>query len=194
MTNKLNITGIILAGGKSSRMGTDKGFILLNETPFVQYSIEALKPLVSEIIIVSDDASYDVFGLRRITDSIKNAGPVSGICSGLEASSTAYNIILSCDIPFINSEIIQRLIEAIDETSEIIQIESEGKTMPLIALYRKQVKEPFHKLLQQNERRLRVAVNTCNVKNIVLTKENAHFTTNVNTQNDLKRLENDPNY
>ena len=109
MIEKKDITGIILAGGKSTRMGTDKGFLLLNNKPFVQYSIDALQPLVSEIIIVSDNPDYDRFGLKRINDTIKDAGPVAGICSGLEASSTAYNLILSCDIPLITSKILQKL-------------------------------------------------------------------------------------
>jgi len=108
-------------------MGTDKGFILFNNKPFVQYSLEALKPLVSEIIIVSDYSGYDVFGCKRIPDITKDAGPVSGICSGLEASKTEYNIILSCDIPLINSRILQKLIDHIDHTSQIIQVESQGK-------------------------------------------------------------------
>jgi molybdopterin-guanine dinucleotide biosynthesis protein A len=88
MKNKTNITGLILAGGKSSRMGEDKGFLLRNGKPFIQYSIDALTPLVSEIIIVSDHPKYDVFRLKRINDITKNSGPVAGICSGLEASST----------------------------------------------------------------------------------------------------------
>ncbi|WP_445736643.1 molybdenum cofactor guanylyltransferase [Mariniflexile sp.] len=189
MIDKKNITGIVLAGGKSSRMGTDKGFLHFKGKPFVHYGIEALKPLVSEIIIVSDDSNYDVFGLKRMNDLIKNAGPVAGICAGLEASSTDYNLILSCDIPLINSDILKQLIEGMDETSEIIQIESNGKTMPLIALYKKSCKAKFLKLLNEDERRLRIAVNTCKTKNIILKKENTMFITNVNTKEELKRME-----
>ena len=189
MIDKKDITGIILAGGKSSRMGTDKGFLLLNEKPFMQYSIDALKPLVSEIIIVSDNADYDVFGLKRINDITKNAGPVAGISAGLEASSTECNLILSCDIPLINSEILQKLIDNIDDTSQIIQIESRGKSMPLIALYKKQVTKTFNTFLQANERRLRVAIKSCISKNIVLEKKNEFSTMNVNTQDELKAVE-----
>ncbi len=188
MTNKKNITGIILAGGKSTRMGMDKGFLLLNDKPFVQYSIDALQPLVSEIIIVSDNPNYDTFGLKRINDITKDAGPVAGICSGLEASSTEYNLILSCDIPLINSEILKNIINAIDDTSEIIQVESKGKTMPLIALYKRQVKDTFNKLLAADERRLRVAIKACNSKNIELKKEHEFWTMNVNTKNELKAV------
>ena len=92
MAVKNNITGIILAGGKSSRMGSDKGFLKLNDKRFVLYSIEALKPLVSEILIVSDNENYDTFGYKRIEDIIKNSGPVAGIYSGLKASKTEYNL------------------------------------------------------------------------------------------------------
>lgn len=189
MIDKKDITGIILAGGKSSRMGTDKGFLVLKNKPFIQYSIDALKPLVSKIMIVSDDTKYDAFGIKRIDDSTKNAGPVAGICSGLEASSTPYNLILSCDIPLINSEILQKLIDGIDDSSEIIQIESQGKTMPLIALYKKHVKNTFNEFLKADERRLRIVINSCETKNIILEKKYEFSTMNVNTQNDFKALE-----
>jgi len=194
MINQKDITGIILAGGKSSRMGTDKGFLMLNDKPFVQCSIDALKPLVSEILIVSDNPDYDVFGLKRINDITKNAGPVAGICSGLEASSTAYNIILSCDIPLINSEILQKLINNIDGVSQIIQAESNGKSMPLIALYNKDVKNIFEDFLKNDERRLHIAIKACISKNIVLEKELESSTMNVNTQNELKEIKNAYNH
>ncbi len=188
MIDKKNITGIILAGGKSSRMGTDKGFLLLNNKPFVQYSIDALKPLVSNIIIVSDNPDYDTFELKRVTDITKNAGPVAGICSGLEASSTKYNIILSCDIPLITSKVLQQLIANIDESCQVIQAESKGKSMPLIAIYRNDVINTFNSLLKKDERRLRVAISNCKSKNIVLNKKYEFTTMNVNTQNELKAV------
>lgn len=189
MVHKNNITGIILAGGKSTRMGMDKGFLLLNEKPFVQYSIDALRPLVSEIMIVSDNPNYDAFELKRINDITKNSGPVAGICSGLEASSTEYNLVLSCDIPLISSEILQTIIDAIDDTSEIIQVESNGKTMPLIALYKRHVKNTFNKLLEANERRLRIAIKSCHSKSIELKQEHEFCTMNVNTKKELKAVE-----
>ncbi|MFD0988910.1 molybdenum cofactor guanylyltransferase [Mariniflexile jejuense] len=188
MMNKKNITGIILSGGKSSRMGTDKGFLLFENKPFIQHSINALKPLVSEIIIVSNNANYDVFKLKRVEDSIENAGPVAGIYSGLNESKTEYNIILSCDIPLISSEILKKLINAIDDVSEVIQIESDGKTMPLIALYKKSCEETFLKLLKKGERKLQVVVNTCQVKNVTLHEADACFIKNINTKNDLKAI------
>lgn len=188
MVDKKHITGIILSGGKSSRMGSDKGFMSYNGKPFIQHSIEALKPLVMEIIIVSNNVDYDVFGLKRIEDVMENAGPLAGLYSGLHQSKTDYNLVLSCDIPLINTSILQRLVDAIDDDSEIIQIESQGKTMPLIALYRKQCEHIFLKLLNEGERRLQFAVNQCLVKNVILLNDESEFVQNINTPEQLNTI------
>jgi len=188
MIDKKNITGIILSGGKSSRMGTDKGFLLFNGKSFMQHSIDALKPFVDEIIIISNNTDYDVFGLKRIEDAIENAGPLAGIYSGLKQFKTDYNLVLSCDIPLINATILEKLIDAIDNDSEIIQIESQGKTMPLIAIYKKQCVTLFLKLLNEGERRLQYAVNQCNVKNVVLHDEETYFAQNINTPEQLNAI------
>lgn len=190
MAVKNNITGIILAGGKSSRMGSDKGFLKLNDKRFVLYSIEALKPLVSEILIVSDNENYDTFGYKRIEDIIKHSGPVAGIYSGLKASKTEYNLILSCDIPLIKTLILNKLIDAIDDTSEVIQIESNGKTMPLIALYKKSIAPTFKNALDNDERRLRTVLKSLITKTIILDASEHNSTKNVNTPNELKTIEN----
>ena len=188
MIDKKNISGIILAGGKSSRMGTDKGFLMLNDKSFIQHSIDALKPLVSIIIIVSNNTDYDVFGLKRIDDIIENTGPLAGIYSGLKASKTEYNLVLSCDIPLINTNILNRLILGIDKTSEVIQIESKGQKMPLIALYNKSCETTFINLLNKGERKLQFAINQCKVKSVSIEDNENQFTTNVNTKDELKQL------
>ena len=64
----MQATGIILAGGKSSRMGEDKGLVLLNGKPMIQYVIEALKEVVSDIIIISNNASYNKFRVPVYSD------------------------------------------------------------------------------------------------------------------------------
>lgn len=194
MIIKKQITGIILSGGKSSRMGSDKGLLNLMGKPFVQYSIDALEPLVSEIIIVSNNKDYDAFGLKRINDEIENAGPLAGIYSGLKHSKTEYNLVLSCDIPLINPDILHLLVEAIDDTSEVIQIETQNKTMPLIALYKNCCASTFYKLLLNDERRLRFAVNQCKVKNVKLESENSIHTMNINTPEEYKMITNDYSY
>ena len=189
MIEQKDITGIILAGGKSTRMGSDKGFLKFNGKSFIEYSIAALKPLVSQIIIVSNNADYDIFNVKRVEDVIKEAGPLAGIYTGLKTSKTEFNLVLSCDVPLITKEILEMLIEAQDRQSDIIQIVSQGKSMPLIALYKKCCETQFYQLLKNDERRLHVAVNQCKVKNITLSSQTELFTKNINTPEDLKIIE-----
>ncbi len=188
MISKRNITGIVLAGGKSSRMGSDKGLLTINDKTFVEHVIVAMKPLVDKIIIVSNNKDYDQFGYRRVDDSIKDSGPLAALYSGLKHSETEFNLVLSCDIPMIKTEILKKLVDADLENHEVVQIESNTKTMPLIAMYKKQCMHKCLELLQQGERRLRVAVNELKTKTIIIDAEFDQFVKNVNTKEDLKTI------
>jgi molybdopterin-guanine dinucleotide biosynthesis protein A len=188
MVDKKNITGIVLAGGKSSRMGSDKGLLTINDKTFVEHVIVAMKPLVDKIIIVSNNKDYDQFGYRRVEDSIKDSGPLAGLYSGLKHSETEFNLVLSCDIPMIKTEILKKLVDADLENHEVVQIESNTKTMPLIAMYKKQCMHKCLELLQQGEKRLRVAVNELKTKTIIINAEFDQFVKNVNTKEDLKTI------
>lgn len=189
MNKEKHITGIILAGGKSSRMGTDKGFVMYKNKAFIQHIIEAINPLVDDIIIVSNNPDYDVFRLNRINDLIENAGPLAGVYTGLHFTTTENNLVVSCDVPLINSEILSLLIKEIDKESDVVQLESHGKSMPLIATYKKQCATTFYTLLTEGERRLRVALNQLKVKTIPLDKNQGKFTKNINTPIDLSEVE-----
>jgi len=191
MAYKNNITGIILAGGKSTRMGTDKGFVKFNNKTFIQHIIDTLQPLVNEIIIVSNNPNYDVFKLKRVDDIIENSGPIAGLYTGLHHSNTEYNLVLSCDTPLINQEIFKQLISHTNKDIEVIQIESEGKTMPLIALYHKKCENTCLKLLKSGERRLRFLIKQLKSKTIVLDATLGKYTANINSQSDLKNLNNE---
>lgn len=185
---KQHITGIILAGGKSTRMGEDKGLIVYNKQPFIQHVINALEPIVSEIIIVSNNPEHDVFAEKRVEDLIPNSGPIAGLYTGLYYSKTEENLVLSCDIPLISTSVLNALINASDKTINCVQIESNNKAMPLIALYKKQCKDTCFTLLEQGERRLKALTRQLKTKTIVLDKALAIHTTNVNTPIELKEI------
>ena len=188
MVAKKNITGIVLAGGKSSRMGSDKGLLIINGKMFIEHVVAALRPLVDTIIIVSNNKMYDQFGFERIEDKIKDSGPLAGLFSGLNNSKTDYNLVLSCDIPMITTEVLEKLIDADYKNYEVVQIQSQQKTMPLIALYNKQCVDTCLQLLQQGEKRLRVAVSQLKVKTILVESEFDVLVKNVNTKEDLKTM------
>jgi molybdopterin-guanine dinucleotide biosynthesis protein A len=188
MNNENNITGIILAGGKSTRMGSDKGFMEIGGTSFMSRIINTLTPYVKEIIIVSDNPDYDSFGLKRVEDIIKDSGPLAGLYTGLEHSKTEDNLVLSCDIPLINHEVISELTHACDSESDIVQIKSGGRIMPLVAMYKKRCLGPCLWLLKNGERRLRSIQTVSITKTIDLKFEYAPYVRNINTIEELKKI------
>ena len=188
MKFKNNITGIILAGGKSSRMGTEKGLIIYKNKPFVEHIIEAMSPLVDNIIIISNNKAYESFGFKCYEDLIKNTGPLAGIYTGLRYSKTDNNLIVSCDIPLIKTAVLQKLIDQKNDTSEVIQLQSQGKNMPLIALYKKSCEVIFMEELYQNQKKVQKALKKCNVKTVLIDGSLEKVTANINTPEDLELL------
>lgn len=188
MKFKNNITGIILAGGKSSRMGNEKGLIIYKNKPFVEHIIEAMSPLVDNIIIISNNKAYESFGFKCYEDLIKNTGPLAGIYTGLRYSKTNNNLIVSCDIPLIKTVVLQKLIDQKNDASEVIQLQSQGKNMPLIALYKKSCEVIFMEELHQNQKKVQKALKKCNVKTVIIDGSLEQVTANINTPEDLELL------
>ncbi len=184
---KAALTGIILAGGKSRRMGKDKGLIIFKGKPFIKYIIEALQPLVNEIVIVSDDEAYDVFmETTRIPDRIPASGPLGGIYTGLDYIKTPYAIVLSCDIPKIKTDSLEKLTRHITIENDVVQYEYDGETMPLIAVYKKECKITCLSLLEKDKRRVRSLIDELQVKTIQVPESIKDQVININTPEELK--------
>ncbi len=132
----MQITGIILAGGQSSRMGTDKALIRLNGKTLMENAIEICKPVCSAILISSNNPKHKNFGFAVIPDEINNCGPMSGIYSCLNKSETDWNFIISVDTALIPEDFVHFLISETGEFDAVVPIHENGKE-PLVALYRK---------------------------------------------------------
>lgn len=186
--NKKNITGIVLAGGKSSRMGTDKGIIDLNGKKIIQHVLDALIPVVDDIIIIANNNHYNSFGYPVYADIITNCGPMGGIYTGLVNSPTMNNVILSCDIPFITSEMLSILIDQSKEQDYEITIPiHDGKFEPLCAVYSKKCMNRFKNLLENKILKMGNALNYFVTQPILLSnsKEIEKNFINMNTPQDF---------
>lgn len=188
MNKPKNITGILLSGGKSSRMGSDKALMPFQETNFMQAVIESAKPLVNDFFLVSSKPEHDGFGLERINDIIEDAGPLSALYTGLNHSRTEYNLVLSCDIPFIKTETLKILFEVDFTQFDIVQLASKGKSMPLIAIYKKNCVPVFLDLLISGERRVRKAIESFKTKTIEVDEALAYQVQNINTREQLNSI------
>lgn len=181
----MNLTAIILAGGKSSRMGEDKGLMLFEEKPMIQHIIDRIKPLVNHVIIISDNSSYQQFGHPVFEDLIKGKGPMAGILTGLQHSTTNKNVILSCDVPFVNEVLIKLLIANAKNTDVVIP-EKGNRTHQLIGIYDKSCTSLIKKELKNDQGKMIVAIEKLNYKIIDANHIDARVFHNINTKEDAK--------
>ncbi len=180
----MHVTGIILAGGKSSRMGTDKGLTLLNGKPMIEHIIQALKPCVDEILIVANNQEYTRYGYPVVEDVIKDCGPMGGIYTGLLTSTTLKNLVVSCDIPFITTEMLTTIITK-SGTEEITVPKYHDKIEPLCAIYSKDCAERLLQLLQNKKWKMQDALKNFETNEIQLFDAIGRNFININTPQEL---------
>ena len=134
-------TAIILAGGKSSRMGgTDKSLLPVNGVPLIAYIAGQLEGHFDEILIgANDPEKYLFLNHRTIPDMEVDKGPLMGICSCLAASASEINFITACDIPEMNVGLISRMIKLSDEADIVMPVGAADKHEPLFEIGRAHV-------------------------------------------------------
>ncbi|SDC13236.1 molybdenum cofactor guanylyltransferase [Cupriavidus sp. YR651] len=139
-----DITGLILAGGRGSRMGgTDKGLQPLRGVPMAMHTLMRLSPQTGAMMINANRnlAAYESFGVPVYTDSVQDfAGPLAGMLAGLEQCQTGWMITAPCDTPFLPTDLVQRLASAIEaEGAEMaipVTVDADGRrqTQPVFCL------------------------------------------------------------
>jgi len=105
------VSGVILAGGKSRRMGRDKAFIEFGGKPIIARVIERIQPLCAELIIVANDrAAYQSFDARIVSDVYPGKGSLGGLYTGLHTARADFVLAVACDMPFLNRELLRFMI------------------------------------------------------------------------------------
>jgi molybdopterin-guanine dinucleotide biosynthesis protein A len=188
--NKEKITGVILAGGKNSRMGADKGMLEVGSKKIVERIIEAMKPVVGEIIIISNGENYDYLGYSVHKDIIKECGPMGGIHCALFHSKTDKILVIGCDMPFISEKILAALVKGADHSEITIPEHNGGEVEPLCAVYSKSAFSKFGELLKNGNWKMKDALRYFKVNRIKFSVEQLpdnHFL-NVNTPSEYQSI------
>ncbi len=148
MTKKTKITGIILAGGKNSRMGEPKAFLKIENRRLIDRTLDIYREIFAEIIIVTNDPlAYTEFSDAFIvTDIYKGKGALGGIYTGLFYSSHNYSFASACDMPFLSHDFIQYM-TALAARHDIIVPEVAEGYQPLHAIYSKNCLTPIKRLI-----------------------------------------------
>lgn len=189
-------SSIALAGGKSQRLGRDKLRELVGGKPLIKRVIERLTELNSVIIIVAgaaQDVSFFPSGkrIKVVSDVYPGGGVLGGIYTGLVASESFYNLVVACDMPFLNTALLSYLIEAADGYDAVVP-RLNGFIEPLHAVYAKSCLPFIEKEVQTGRRDIRCFFSCVKVRYIESEEvdrfdlERLSFF-NINNENDLEK-------
>jgi len=141
--------GIILCGGHSKRMGQNKALLKIGGISLIEHVINALLPIVGDIILSTNSNEFDFLPHAKIPDQITGIGPIAGFYSALIESDAPINIILSCDSPFITTKFLQYLLDN-SNNSEIVLPIYNGKIQTVTGLFKKSIVQIIQAQIDKN--------------------------------------------
>ena len=186
MKTNESITGIILAGGKSSRMGSDKAMLTYNGKKLIEYSIGLMKLVCNTVIISASNANYLAFNLPMVSDNYSNIGPLAGLEASLRHSETRINLIAPCDNPFLNVEFLNTILNNSENYDAVIPISNDGKTEPLTGYYSREILPVIVQQIEKGDYKVQNLLKIIHTKYVLVTDKT--LINNINTPNDLKSI------
>jgi molybdenum cofactor guanylyltransferase len=164
------IAGAVLAGGESRRFGSPKAFAKREGKYFFQFAVNALSSLVQEIYIVSHPSLVPRF--QQVTDQkvmideevYRGQGPLAGIYTVMKRTDTEWVFVLPCDMPYIRTSTVAKMMEYIDEQFDIIVSAHFGRIQPLVGIYHRRTVEHIEQLLKAKNNRMMSLLECCCVR------------------------------
>jgi molybdenum cofactor guanylyltransferase len=184
----MKVTGIVLAGGKGTRMGgVDKGLQPLRGKPMAAWAIARLRPQVDEVVISANQnlEVYRAFGYRVVSDEVGGfAGPLAGLHAGLKAATYPLVATVPCDSPFLPGDLVSRLSSAL-QTSDLAVARTGAQPHPVFALMKREVRESLEAFLASGGRKIDAWYADLDVIEVPFDDEADAFR-NINTLEELK--------
>ena len=145
-----DVAAFVLVGGKSTRMGMDKAFVMFDEGTLLDRALGLARSVSSDVRIVGDRAKFAAFG-PVVEDVFRGCGPLGGIHAALRASSAELNLMLAVDVPFVSRELLQYLIERARRApaASVTVARAGGGWQPLCAIYRRAFADAAEPALQK---------------------------------------------
>ena len=139
--SNFNASGIILAGGRSRRLGRNKALESIGGQPLVRRVIDRVSQVCDEVVVVVADrdqgAALPLEEHHRVTiDRYPNGGSLGGIFSGLSAASQEWGLAVACDMPFLNLDLLRRMLSCREGVDAVVPV-LEGRPEPTHAIYSK---------------------------------------------------------
>ncbi|WP_174734725.1 molybdenum cofactor guanylyltransferase [Mesobacillus harenae] len=158
----MKASAIILAGGKSSRMGSNKALLEFNNKTNIERIKDEMSGFAEVILVTNEPETYKFLGLKTVSDEYPGLGPLAGIHAGLMASASEINILVACDMPFVTSDLAAALVEKAGSYDAVVPV-IEGRQHPLFAVYRKSIISRIEECLNNKNLRIKHLLESLNV-------------------------------
>jgi molybdenum cofactor guanylyltransferase len=152
------LSAILLAGGKSARMGRPKALLPFSGCPLIAHLVSRLQGLTEDVIVVTNDAEPYRFlqNVRFQADRFPGQGPLAGIQAGLQEARSARAWVIACDLPFVSPDVLRRMGEIAEEGQADALIPFDGeREYPVLAVYSRRILPLAVELLSQQKNRMR---------------------------------------
>jgi len=150
MLEASQVTGVLLAGGRSQRMGTDKAWLKIGDQTFASRILSLLQLYFREVLISANNPEgYERFNLPVVADIYANRGPLAGIHSALLSAKNDYIFVAPCDMPIINGRVVEKILLNACENSPTIA-SADGELYPLLGVYPKLVQKNLEEFLDSS--------------------------------------------
>ena len=188
-----SLAAIILSGGFSRRMGTDKGLVSFKGKPMIEASLALANTITDNIMIIANNGDYRQFGYQVYGDILVDKGPMGGIHAGLTHSNATFNMVLACDMPLMTTAFLKYIVGEIEEGDKIIAPRHGQQIEPLCAVYHKDCLSLIESTLESSDLSLHGFIANNQTKFIDIDERKTYYSpylfSNTNTLEDLRKLE-----
>lgn len=151
----MKASAILLSGGKSSRMGTNKALLKIKDKTNIERIKDELIKIFDEVILVTNEPEvYEFLQVKTVTDEYPGKGPLAGLHAGLRASTSDANLAVACDMPFVSAELAESMIKRLGHHDAVVPV-IEGKQHPLFAVYQKRIMGEVEECIKSDSLRLK---------------------------------------
>ena len=196
MTGSVNVSGIVLAGGRSRRLGRDKAVEPLGGEPLIRRVVDRLADVVDEIVVVVADVEQGERlplpgSARVVVDAYPDCGSLGGIFTGLSAASAGWGLVVACDMPFLDRRLLRRILDRRGGHDAVVPV-LDGRPEPTHAAYSKACLPPMERRLRARELKITGFFGEVRVRRVSeaeideIDPDHLSFL-NVNTPDDLER-------
>ena len=185
-----DVTGYVIAGGRSERLGQDKRRLTIGGTTLLQRACNLLNELLlHEPSVVGDNlGEFEIDRSKIISDAAPNCGPLGGLVAALENCSSDWSLVLAVDLPLMRIDDLSRLIDAREKQYDLLTLCKNDLPEPLAAIYHKRTLEYWRDRLQRGELGLIDGIRQLKWNAVALPLDNKSLV-NLNNPDDLKNLD-----